>query len=70
MEYLLKVPGNSSERRDEFDTEIDTAEREKEEPKSQNKLKSESCGTNIADLGEIPFHLKYPLGFLENRKQH
>ena len=39
LENLLKVPGDSSERRDESDTEIDIAEREKEEPKSQNKLK-------------------------------
>ena len=34
------VPGDRSERGDEFDTEIDTAKRDKEEPKSPNKLKS------------------------------
>ena len=33
------VPGDRSERGDEVDTEIDTAEREKEKPKSQNKPK-------------------------------
>ena len=32
------VPGDRSERGDKFDTEIDTAEREKEETKSPNKI--------------------------------
>ena len=43
------VPGDRSERKDEFDTEIDTAEREKEEPKSQNKLKSSFKALNKDD---------------------